>query len=137
MTDPRNDPNFARDVAKHLDRRRMKRKLTLWALLAGLVAAAAGYLRCGPGLGLGGGRPGDGPAAHDEPVVAHRCVLRIDAKGITVGGKPMQRADAVEACKRAGGAELVQVGDAPEGKLADLRRELTAAHVPFVLREPR
>jgi hypothetical protein len=137
MTDPRNDPNLARDVAKHLDRRRMKRKVTLWTLLVALIAAAAGYLHCGHGFGLGGGGPGaaDGPAPR-EPAVAHRCLLRISARGITVDGKPMERAAAVDACKRAGSAELIEVGDAPEGKLEELRRELAAAHVPFVLREP-
>ncbi len=138
MTDPRNDPQLARDVARHLDRRRIKRKLTLWGLAAALIAAAAGYLHCGHGFGLGGGGPGadDGTAPHSQPVVAHRCTLRISARGITVDGVPMQRAAAIDACKQAGGAELVEVGDAPEGKLEELRRELSAAHVPFVLREP-
>lgn len=137
MTDPRTDPKFARDVAKHLDRRRIKRRVTLWTLLLALVAAAAAYLRCGSGLGLGGGGPGAGDAtAPREPAVAHRCLLRISARGITVDGKPMERAAAVEACKQAGSAELIQVGDTPEGKLEELRRDLAAAHVPFSLREP-
>ena len=137
MTDPRNDPNLARDVAKHLDRRRIKRKVTLWTLLVALVAAAASYLHCGHGLGLGGGGgPGDDGPAPRESVVARRCLLRISAKGITVDGKPMERAAAVDACKQAGSAELIQVGDAPEGKLEELRRALAAARVPFALREP-
>jgi hypothetical protein len=132
------DPKLARDVAKHLDRRRVRRKLTLWTLLLAVVAAAAGYLRCGHGLGLGGLR-GGGPGSDDDgpaPAVSHRCLLRISARGITVDGKPMERAAAVDACKQAGTAELIQVGDAPEGKLEELRRALAAAHVPFSLREP-
>jgi hypothetical protein len=136
MTSPPADPKFVKAVAKQLDRRRVRRRLTLWAFLLAAAAAAAGYLRCGHGFGLGGGGGGETIGSNDQPATGpRRCVLRISATGITVDGNDMPREQAVATCKDAGSAELIQVGDAPEGKLTELRHALEAAKVPFVVRE--
>ncbi|HEX4420923.1 MAG TPA: hypothetical protein VH165_23565 [Kofleriaceae bacterium] len=132
---PQRDPKFVRDVAKQVDRRRVRRRVTLWTLLLGVVAAAAMYLRCGTGFGLGGGGgSGTGPGSV-QPLVSHRCALRISAAGITVDGKPMSRDQAVAACQAAGSAELTEVGDTPEGRIDELHAALKAADVPFSVRD--
>lgn len=124
------DPTLARDVAKQLDRRRMRRRLLLWSALLALVAAAAMYLRCGDGFGLGGSGkgPGEGGEAKKLAVPA-RCSLRVAKAGITVDGKPMLRDEAVAACKAAGAADVVVTGDAREGDWKDLRGALETAGV--------
>jgi len=129
----------AREVAKQLDRRRLKRRMTVWTLLLALIAAAAGYLRCGSGFGLGGGG-GAGQGSEQEtraPRTAagrQRCVLRVTASGITVDGTQMSRDGAVAACKAFGGAELVVTGDAREGDGKDLEAALKAAGVTDIVR---
>ena len=134
------DRKFARDVAKQLDRRRMRRRMTIWSALLALIVAAAGYLRCGSGFGVGTGT-GAGTAAGTAPVrpVAgpRRCALRVAPAGITVDGKPMSRDEAVAACKEATGADVVVTGDAREGDWQELRTALEAAGVKDIsLRQP-
>jgi hypothetical protein len=125
------DRQLARDVARQIDRRRTRRRLTLWTALLALVIAAAGYLRLGGGLGalgLGGDAGGSG---EDRRALAgpERCAVRVSAAGITVGGKPMARDAAVAACKDAPGADVVVTGDAREGDWQDLQAALQAAGV--------
>jgi hypothetical protein len=138
---PQNDRRFARDVARELDRKRMRRKLTLWTALLGLIAAAAAYLRCGDGFGIGGFTgTGDGPREAEHaprtPGPA-RCAIRVTPKGITVDGKPMSRDQAVAACKAIGGADVVITGDARYGDGELLLTALKAADVTnIVVHEP-
>jgi hypothetical protein len=134
------DRQFARDVAKHVDRRRLRRRMTIWRALLALIVAAATYLRCGSGFGVGTGT-GDNNGAGEGPVrpVAgpKRCAVRVAPGGITVDGKPMSRDEAVEACKAATGADVVVTGDAREGDWQDLRAALEAAGVKDIsLRQP-
>jgi hypothetical protein len=134
---PQGDRRFARDVAKLVDRRRVRRRLMLWTALLAVVAAAAMYLRCGHGFGLGGDGKGEGPGegpGEVQPLLGRRCVLRIAASGITVDGKRMPRDQAVAACRAIGGAEVIETGDAPEGSLIALHRALEAAGVAFSVR---
>lgn len=125
------DRQLARDVARQIDRRRTRRRLTLWTALLALVIAAAAYLRLGGGLGalgLGGGAGDDGEERH--PLAGpQRCAIRISAAGITVGGTPITRDAAVAACKGAAGADVVVTGDAREGDWRDLRAALEAAGI--------
>jgi hypothetical protein len=125
------DKQFTRDVAKQLDRRRMRRRMTLWSALLGLIVAAATYLRCGSGFGLGTGT-GTGKDDHGavRPVAGpQRCAVRVTPGGITVDGKPMSRDQAVDACKATTGADVVVTGDAREGDWQALRAALVAAGV--------
>lgn len=130
---PAGDRRFARDVAKQIDRRRMRRRLTLWAVLLALVAAAAMYLRCGSGFGLGGlGEPGDGGSARTL-TGQRRCAIRVTAKQITVDGVPRSRDAAVAACKATAGADVVITGDAREGEWTALKAALVAAGVDDIV----
>jgi hypothetical protein len=125
------DPRLARDVAKHLDRRRMRRRLVGWTAVLALVIVAAMYLTCGHGFGLGGlGKgSGEGPGSARTLVAPRRCAIRVTAAGISVDGTPMQRDDAVAACKTAAGADVIITGDAREGDWNDLRSALEAVGV--------
>lgn len=49
--------NLAKDVATELDRRHRRRRLGFLSLCAAAIAAAALYLRCGDGWGIGGRAP--------------------------------------------------------------------------------
>jgi len=132
MTQPPTDRRFARDVAKQLDRRRVRRRVTLWSALLALVAAGAAYLRCGSGFGLGGlgGRGGFGgdDGAPRGAVSERRCAIRIAAAGITVDGAPRTRDQAIAACKTArGGVDIYLTGDARHGDARELGEALAAA----------
>jgi hypothetical protein len=134
---PTTDPRFARDVAKHLDRRRMRRRVLAWSALLAAVAAGALYLRCGAGFGLGGAGEGPGPGSPRPLTAPRRCAIRVAAGGITVDGKPMLRDDAVAACKATAGADVVVTGDARQGDWNDLRAALRIAGVSnIVVHEP-
>jgi hypothetical protein len=141
MTPPRIDPALARDVAKQLDRRRIRRRLLVWTTLLAAVVVAAMYLTCGHGFGLGGAGPGSdegpGPGSVKALVAAKRCALRVAAAGITVDGKPMPRDEAAAACKATGGADVVVTGDARQGDWKDLRAALeTAGVTDIVVHQP-
>jgi len=131
------DRKLAKDVARELDRRKLRRKLLVTGAIVGLVVLAFLYLRCGRGWGLGGGGKGNGTGSGTATATAdagpRRCALRISADGISVDGKPANRAAAVAACKTAGGAEVVVTGDATQGVWDDLRAALDAAGVPSYL----
>lgn len=131
---------LARDVAKELDKRQRRRKLLFLAVVVALIVAAVLYLRCGAGWGLGGGKgKGEGgkgsAAAVSDDAGAKRCVLRVDATGISLAGEPATLDAAVTACKAAGGAEVRVIGDATQGVWDDLRAALDAAGVPTLLQE--
>lgn len=124
-------------------------RLVIWAFVLGLLVAGLMYLRCGEGFGFGpGGGAGDddeseeGETARDQvrPAVggepARRCILRIDAAGITVDGKPAKIPAAVAACKKAGGAELTATGDAKYGTVEELKAALDRDEVPVLVRDP-
>jgi hypothetical protein len=130
---------LARDGAKRLEQRRTPRKLVLWTAALALLVAAARYLTCGHGFGLGGVGSGDDTGASTVQPAAgpQRCEIRITARGITVGGKPMQRDAVVAACRAMDGAAVVVTGDAREGDWKTLNAALRAAGVKdIVVHEP-
>jgi len=133
------DDRLARDVAKHLDRRNTRRKLVRWTMVLALLVIAALYLRFGSGFGLGGLGKGTGnaggPGSAHTLVAPRRCAIRVTASGITVDGKPMQRDEAVDACKATAGADVVVTGDARHGDWAQLHDALDAAGVSTFLRD--
>jgi hypothetical protein len=132
MTKPTDDRQLARDVAKQLDRRRIKRKMGLWTALFGLIAAAALYVRCGDGFGLGGGGRGPGGGDDSSRRVASsglRCAIRLTASGIAVDGKKMSRDQAVHKCADIGGAYILVTGDARHGDKDELLDALRAAGI--------
>lgn len=137
---PPDDRKFARDVARHIDRRRTRRRLTLWTALLVLVIAAAGYLRLGGGLGhLGlGGQGGGGDGDEDGHPLAHprRCIIRISASGITVDGHPSSRDAAISTCKTAPGVNIHPTGDARHGDGEELAAALKAAGARNVVLHP-
>lgn len=122
--------------------RRKKRGLLVWAAIAGLIALAILYWRCGGGFGFGGGSfgagegTGEGTAKKAADVSPKRCQLRLGATGITVDGKAATQAEAVAACKAAGGADVVVTGDARQGDWDALRSALDEAGVRKSLSEP-
>lgn len=132
-------------MSRRRERRSTGGRLFIWAFVLGLLVAALLYLRCGEGLGFGpgGGDDDDGHAdkkqelrpAVSEPV--GRCQLRVDARGVTLDGKPSEIDGAVAACKQAGGgAELVITGDAVYGVQEELKAALDRAGVPVLVRDP-
>jgi len=129
-------PPTAREVAKQLDRRRLRRKATLWTGFLGLVAAGAMYLRCGHGFGIGtGDGPGDGGGSAHTATGPVRCTVRVAKAGITIAGKTMTRDEAAAACKAGGGgAEIVVTGDAREGDWTELYAALVSAGVTDISR---
>lgn len=129
-TRPPADRQFARDVAREIDHRRMRRRLTLWAVLLALASAAALYLRCGGGfglLGIGGAGEGGGDGAPRALVRPNRCSIHVSPRGITIEGKAVSRDAAVAACKAAPGVDIWPTGDVRHGDVEDLRAALEAA----------
>jgi hypothetical protein len=147
MTPPAPTPPIpsAKDIARHLDRRRTRRKVVLWLLLIAAVIAAVAFLTCGRGWGLGGSGKGDGAGSGSGkgfaalPVDAppRRCAIFVAAEGITVDGKKVTRDEAVAACRLAGaGADVVVAGDTRRGDWDALKAALDAAHIEVFKREP-
>jgi hypothetical protein len=144
---PRDAKQLPRDIARHLDRRRLRRKLLLWLTVLALAAAAVMYVRCGSGFGLGGTGQGIADLGQDDaPRVEtgqRRCTIRIAAAPggsaaeaapataavITVDGKPMTRDQAVAACREASAVDIVSTGDARQRDLAELRAALESAGI--------
>lgn len=128
---------FAKDVAKQLERRARRRKLTTLAIVAALVALAISYMQCGSGFGLGGGKgkgkggEGSGTSKSNEPA---RCTIRVTAEGIFVDGTKSTRDEAVSHCKKTDGAMVTVTGDARQGDWDELRAALEAVGVKIYLR---
>jgi hypothetical protein len=139
--------------------RRRFRTLPMLLLLS-MVAIVVGYLRCGDGLGLGGGRGGSGEGGRGDeaggkdgkdasrkdaevrPAVGgggagrlERCKLRLDSTGLSLDGRPSAVDEAVAECKKDGGAELTVTGDALFGEREKLRQALTRGGVEVFVRE--
>jgi hypothetical protein len=120
---------------------RRKGRLLIWAAIAGLVALAILYWRCGGGFGIGAGDSvGRGKGVGDVAKVVDAgpttCKLRLSSVGITVDGRKVTEAEAVAACKAAGAAEIVVTGDAKQGEWESLRGALDEAGVRKSLTEP-
>jgi hypothetical protein len=136
-------------VAKHIDRRQMRRKLFLWALLIGAITLAAFYLTCGQGFGLGGKGKGTGAGSGAGPGSVQpllspapdaglsRCEIRIAASGITIDGKPVTVDEAVAACKRATEAKVLVTGGARVGDWEDLKAAFDRAEIQILRVEPK
>ncbi len=131
----KNDSQFAKDVARQLDRRRMRRRLLVIGLFVAAIALAITFLTCGRGWGVGGAGkgagsgkgPGSGSAVDKGPP---RCAIRVTGAGILLGGKPATRQEAVAMCKGTTGADVVITGDARQGDWDELRAALEAAKIP-------
>jgi hypothetical protein len=129
---------FAKDVAKQLDRRQRRRKLIGYGAIAGLVALALFYVTCGRGWGLGG--PGKGKGQGSGVAAAsdagpRRCSVRVTSTGLALEGVAATRDAIVTACKTTTGADVIVTGDARQGDWDDLRAALTDAHVPVYMRQ--
>jgi hypothetical protein len=139
MTAPSVDKNLARDIAKHVDRLKRRRKLLWWFAFLALAAVAVMYVTCGSGFGLGGKGKGEGAGSGATAAAldagAHRCSVRVAAAGITVDGVARTRDEAVAACKPLGGADVVVTGDARQGDWDDLKQALAAAGVKVFTRQ--
>jgi hypothetical protein len=125
-------------------------------VLLGLVGVLMYYMRCGEGFGIApGGGDGTGsrseaervdrgtdespadvrPAVGESARPPRRCRLRLDASGLTLEGRPSTIDEAVDACKRSGGAELTPTGDAVYGELQKVRQALDRAGVEVFVRD--
>jgi hypothetical protein len=128
--------NFAKDVAKELEKRSRRRKLTWFVVIAALIALAVSYLQCGSGFGLGGGKgkgDGEGSGTVKAPEPA-RCTVRVSSEGIFVNGAKTTRDDAVKQCQKTDGAMVTVTGDARQGDWDELRAALEAVGVKIYLR---
>ena len=147
---PNLDRRFAKDVARQLDRRRMRRRLLVWLLVLAALVVAALYLTCGRGFGLGGKGKGEGsgsgPGSGEgsvSPLMSavdagpRRCEVRVAASGITVDGKPATVAEAVTACKTATAAEVLVTGGARQGDWEDLKAAFDGAGIQILRVEPK
>lgn len=145
---PTPDRRFAKDVAKHLDRRRTRRRLFGWTIVLGAIALAASYLTCGQGFGLGGlglGKgEGSGPGSGSvEALIAagdagpSRCQIRIAIGGIFVNGKSASVDEAVAACKDAAAAEVLVTGGARVSDEKDLKAAFDRAGIQILRVEPK
>jgi hypothetical protein len=78
----------------------------------------------------GKGQPEDPRAPPAQPPrTKGACSLRLDAKGLTADGKPVDVPGAVAHCKVAGKADLVFGEDGPASVYVELNRALSSAGV--------
>jgi hypothetical protein len=133
------DKQLAKDVAKQLDRRRLRRRVLFLAAFVGAIVIAVLYLTCGRGWGIGGAGKGEGSGPGTATPVTdagpRRCAIRVTATGLVVDGKPATRDVAVTTCKGTDGADVVITGDARQGDWDDLRAALEAAGVPIFTKQ--
>ena len=132
---------LARDVAKELAKQQRRRKLLFLGVIGTVVVLAFLYLRCGAGWGIGGSGKGKGNGkgqgvgdvknAGTPDAGPRRCLLRLDGAGLSLDGKPTTQEAAIAACRDAGRAELLVVGDALTGAVEALEKALDDAKVPY------
>lgn len=130
----------ARQVAKHLDRRQVRRKIIVWFVALAAIVVAIMYGTCGGGWGFGkGSGDGDGKreAVTKPPDEPRRCAIFVAKEGITVDGTPATRDQVVATCKRANGADVIVAGDARRGDWDDLKAALDAARIEVFKREAK
>ncbi|MBL9016988.1 MAG: hypothetical protein JNL83_22555 [Myxococcales bacterium] len=129
------DKKLAKDVARQLDRRQLRRKLLIWGLVIAAIVAAILFVTCGRGWGLGGAGKGEGSGS-SVPADAgpKRCAIRVTATGITLDGVASTRDAIVSACAGAT-ADVVVTGDARQGDWDDLKAALERANIPVFLKQ--
>lgn len=129
------DKKLAKDVAKQLDRRQLRRKLLLWGLVIGAIVAAVLFLTCGRGWGLGGAGKGEGSGS-SAPADAgpKRCAIRVTANGMTLDGVASNKEAIVTACTGAT-ADVVVTGDARQGDWEELKTALERANITVFLKQ--
>lgn len=142
------------------DQRGSGRKLLLALVAAALVFLGTLLGECGLGLGLGPGlrsglegmQRGAEPAPSAPPVPSASvaptatptasaaapaaCALRLDREGLKLDGELSEIPAAVDACKKAGKAELTTTGDATFGDHERLQKALHDAGVFVLERKP-
>ena len=135
------DPGLAKNVARQLDKQRVRRKMRTYAVFGVLLVAAIMFVRCGSGWGLGGTGKGEGKGAGKGPgsgatkgSAAQRCTIRVAADGIFVDGAKKSRDEAVALCKKTDGAMVTVTGDARQGDWDELREALQAVGVKIYIR---
>lgn len=128
--------------------KRMRQPKRYWPMLLVIaVIAVAAWLiwkRCSGGFGAQGGRSQPGESMAAEPRTPgstsgrgeDRCQLRVDAKGISHEGKPIDHAAALKICAQAKIAQLTITGDARHGTVEDLEAALRAAGATPVRAQP-
>jgi hypothetical protein len=132
----------AREVAKHIDRRQVRRRVLLWLLLLVTIIFAIVYFRCGSGWGVGGRGKGDGDGpgsvkglAVIDDAAPNQCELTLAPEGILLAGAKVSRDDAVAACKAAGRAMVIVTGNTVQADWDALKAALEAAKVTVFRRE--
>jgi len=129
------DKKLAKDVAKQLDRRQLRRKLLVWGLVIAAIVAAILFLTCGRGWGLGGAGKGEGSGSSVPADAGPKgCAIRVTATGITLDGVAATRDSIVSACAGAT-ADVVVTGDARQGDWDDLKAALERANIPVFLKQ--
>ena len=120
----------AKEIAKHVDRRQIRRKLILFGALITAIVLAVLYGTCGHGWGLGGGGDGSGsgPAAPVKQA-ATQCEIRLAPDGITIDGAKVTRDKAIQTCKAAGRALVKVTGNTVQADWDELRTALEGAGI--------
>ena len=131
---------MTRSAPERLSRRDRLRRALFWIAVGAALVLALVLVQCGGGFGLGGGG-GSGVGGGRRAIgtsdgsgsgaAIPRCALRVDATGIALDDRAVSIADAVAACHRAGGAEVLVTGDARQGTWDALRAALDAAAIAF------
>ena len=129
---------MTRSAPERLRRRDRMRRALFWIAVGAALVLALVLVQCGGGFGLGGGG-GSGVGGGRRAIgtsdgsgaAIPRCALRVDATGIALDDRAVSIADAVAACHRAGGAEVLVTGDARQGTWDALRAALDAAAIAF------
>jgi hypothetical protein len=127
---------IAKDVARELDKRQRRRRMSWLGVWAVLIVLAVTYLRCGRGWGTGdgdGSGSGSGKGSSTSTSTStneKRCNVRVGSEGVTLEGKAAKREAVVAKCKA---VDVVVTGDAREGEWKQLCNALDAAHVAIVM----
>ena len=123
---------------ERLARRRRVRRALFWLAAGAAIVLAVLLIRCRGGFGLGGGGGrglvGRGSGSAGAAAPAPHCVVRVDAGGVLLAGRPATVAEVVAACRAAGGADVTVTGDARQGTWVELEAALAAAAVAFDVR---